>query len=31
VVGADPGSKYDEAQRLGIEILDEENFIKKIQ
>ena len=28
VVGADPGSKYQKAQNLGINILDERNFIK---
>ncbi len=27
VVGADPGSKYDDAKKLGIEILDEGKFI----
>lgn len=27
VVGADPGSKYDEAQKLGIEVLSEGKFI----
>ena len=26
VVGEDPGSKYDKAQKLGIEILDEKKF-----
>ena len=31
VVGTDPGSKYDEAVKLGVEILDEEEFLKKIQ
>lgn len=30
VVGADPGSKYDDAQKLGIEILDEEAFLKTL-
>lgn len=28
VVGADPGSKYEKAQKLGINILDENGFIK---
>ena len=27
VVGADPGSKYDKAQQLGIEILNEQDFL----
>lgn len=27
VVGADPGSKYDKAQKLGVEILDEKNIL----
>jgi DNA ligase (NAD+) len=27
VAGADPGSKYDDAKKLGIEILDEKQFI----
>jgi len=31
VVGADPGSKYDKAQKLGIEILDEQQILKMIQ
>jgi DNA ligase (NAD+) len=30
VVGTDPGSKYDKAQNLGIEILDEEAFQKLV-
>jgi DNA ligase (NAD+) len=28
IVGADPGSKYDKAIELGVEILDEEGFVK---
>jgi DNA ligase (NAD+) len=28
VVGADPGSKYDKAKSLGVEILDEAQFEK---
>lgn len=28
VVGADPGSKYDKAQKLGVEILDEQAVLK---
>jgi DNA ligase (NAD+) len=31
VVGADPGSKYDEAQKLGIEVLDEGKFLNIIK
>jgi len=31
VVGEDPGSKYDKAKKLGVEILDEEQFLKKIK
>lgn len=31
VVGADPGSKADKAESLGVEILDEEAFLKLIQ
>ena len=30
VVGADPGSKYDQAQKLGIKILNENEFLKLI-
>lgn len=30
VVGAEPGSKYDKAKKLGVEILDEQAFLKKI-
>jgi DNA ligase (NAD+) len=31
VVGDDPGSKYDKAQKLGVSILGENNFIKLLQ
>ncbi len=31
VVGADPGSKYDKAQKLGTEILDEDAFEKLVK
>ena len=31
VVGENPGSKFDKAQELGVEILNEENFIKLIK
>lgn len=30
VVGENPGSKYDKAKKLGLEILDENGFLKKI-
>lgn len=31
VVGAEPGSKYDKAQKLGVPILNELDFLKKIK
>ncbi len=31
VVGENPGSKYDTAKKLGVEILDEKEFLKKVQ
>jgi DNA ligase (NAD+) len=31
VVGAEPGSKYEQAKKLGIKILDEEEFLKLIK
>lgn len=30
VVGDDPGSKFDKAKKLGVEILDEKQFLRKI-
>ncbi len=30
VVGAEPGSKYEKAQKLGVTILDEQAFLKKL-
>ena len=31
VAGENPGSKYDKAKKLGIEILDEKEFLKKLK
>jgi len=31
VVGAEPGSKFAKAQKLGVEILDEKDFLKKLK
>jgi DNA ligase (NAD+) len=31
VAGEDPGSKYDDAQKLGVTILDEKEFEEKVQ
>lgn len=31
IVGVDPGSKYEKAQKLGVTILDEKAFLKKIK
>jgi DNA ligase (NAD+) len=30
VAGSDPGSKYDKAVQLGVEIIDEEDFLKRL-
>jgi DNA ligase (NAD+) len=31
VVGLEPGSKYQKAQKLGVEILDEKKFLELIK
>jgi DNA ligase (NAD+) len=31
VVGENPGSKYDRAVQLGVETLDEEQFLKRLK
>jgi DNA ligase (NAD+) len=31
VAGSEPGSKYDQAQKLGVKILDEKEFLKMVQ
>jgi DNA ligase (NAD+) len=31
VVGNDPGSKYDKAQKLGVKILDEKKFLELVK
>lgn len=31
VAGSDPGSKYDNAQRLGVKIIDEKEFLKMLE
>jgi DNA ligase (NAD+) len=30
VVGGNPGSKFDKAQQLGVEIIDEKEFLKRL-
>ena len=30
VVGADPGSKYEKARKLGVEIIDEPEFKRRL-
>jgi DNA ligase (NAD+) len=31
VVGENPGSKYDKALQLGVETIDEQEFLKKLK
>lgn len=31
VAGSEPGSKYDKAQKLGVKIIDEKEFLKMIK
>jgi NAD-dependent DNA ligase len=31
VVGSDPGSKFDQAKKLGVTILDEDSFDKLVR
>jgi DNA ligase (NAD+) len=30
VAGSDPGTKYDKAVQLGVEIIDEQEFLKRL-
>ncbi|MEK7211825.1 MAG: BRCT domain-containing protein, partial [Patescibacteria group bacterium] len=31
IVGAEPGSKYDRAKKLGVKIIDEKEFLRMLE